>query len=95
MSAKAVPGGDYRHCPFCRRVLLALGSPACNYCGRRLPEEYIKARESDLHRLNDVDAHTTDAQVSAKLDTILRRTTRRDRDRSSLADLFGISIVDD
>ena len=51
LGATPVPGVDYRHCPYCRRMLLALGSPACNYCGRRLPEEYIKAREGDLQRL--------------------------------------------
>ena len=76
-------------------MLLALGSPACNYCGRRLPEDYIKAREADLHRLTELDNHAPDPQLTAKLDTILRRTTRRDNRESSLADLFGISIVDD
>ena len=75
-------------------MLLALGSPACNYCGRRLPEEYIKAREGDLQRLTELDGHTPDPQLTAKLDTILRQTARRDRDRSPLADLFGISIGD-
>ena len=95
ISAKAAPGADYRHCPYCRRALLALGSPACNYCGRRLPDEYIKAREGDLQRLTEVDGHKPDPQLNAKLDTILRQTTRRDRRESTLADLFGITIVDD
>ncbi|MFL6277132.1 MAG: hypothetical protein ACJ74G_18265 [Blastocatellia bacterium] len=75
-------------------MLLALGSPACNYCGRRLPEDYIKAREADLHRLTELDNHAPDPQLSAKLDTILRRTTRRDNRESSLADLFSISMGD-
>ncbi|MBV9923514.1 MAG: hypothetical protein JOZ96_00630 [Acidobacteria bacterium] len=37
---------DIRFCPHCRRRLLALGSPACNYCGRALPEEYVRARDA-------------------------------------------------
>lgn len=45
---------DYRHCPACRRRLLALASPACNHCGRRLPAAYIKAREADLKRIIDL-----------------------------------------
>ena len=37
---------DFRFCPYCKRRLLALGSPACNYCGRALPEDYLRAREA-------------------------------------------------
>ena len=37
---------DFRFCPHCKRRLLALGSPACNYCGRALPEEYVRARDA-------------------------------------------------
>ena len=37
---------DFRFCPHCKRRLLALGSPACNYCGRALPEDYQRAREA-------------------------------------------------
>src|SRR5262249_2877207 len=49
---------DFRDCPYCHRRLLALASPACNYCGRRLPEDFIKAREQDLHRVTEVsDPH--------------------------------------
>jgi predicted amidophosphoribosyltransferase len=44
---------DYRFCPHCKRRLLALGSPACNYCGRALPEEYVRARESLLRRIGE------------------------------------------
>ena len=46
---------DYRFCPVCHRKLLALGSPACSYCGRRLPDEYIRAREEDLKRITEVE----------------------------------------
>ena len=43
----APQGTDFRICPFCSHRLLALGSPACSYCGHRLPDEYIKAREAE------------------------------------------------
>ena len=52
--SSAIP--DYRSCPMCHRKLLALGSPACSYCGRRLPDEYIKAREADLRRITRIEA---------------------------------------
>jgi DNA-directed RNA polymerase subunit RPC12/RpoP len=44
---------DFRTCPYCKRRLLALGSPACNYCGRALPAEYVRAREQMWQRLRD------------------------------------------
>jgi RNA polymerase subunit RPABC4/transcription elongation factor Spt4 len=44
---------DFRNCPHCRRRLLALGSPACNYCGKALPENYIKAREAMWQRIEE------------------------------------------
>ena len=47
---------DYRFCPHCKRRLLALGSPACNYCGRALPEEYVRAREALWQKVSDVTA---------------------------------------
>ena len=47
---------DYRFCPFCKRRLLALGSPACNYCGRALPEDFVKARDALWQRINEVGA---------------------------------------
>jgi DNA-directed RNA polymerase subunit RPC12/RpoP len=95
LAPAAAPATDYRHCPFCRRRLLALGSPACNYCGRRLPEDYIKAREGDLQRLAELEGHSPDPQLTAKLDTILRQTTRRDHHESPLADLFGLGELND
>ena len=91
INGSAAPASDYRHCPFCQRKLLALGSPACNYCGRRLPDDYIKAREGDLQRLTELDGHSTDPQLAAKLDTLVRQTARRDHEKSSLADLFSIA----
>jgi hypothetical protein len=47
---------DFRFCPHCERRLIALGSPACNYCGRALPEEFVRAREHMWQRVNDVSA---------------------------------------
>ena len=47
---------DYRFCPHCERRLLALGSPACNYCGRALPEDYVRAREQMWQRVSDAGA---------------------------------------
>ena len=42
-------------CPNCGRKLLALASPNCNYCGKRLPEDYIAAREADLKRISQLN----------------------------------------
>jgi DNA-directed RNA polymerase subunit RPC12/RpoP len=50
----ALNGPDYRFCPHCKRRLLALGSPACNYCGRNLPESYVKAREAMRQRIEEM-----------------------------------------
>ena len=47
---------DFRFCPYCKRRLLALGSPACNYCGRALPEEYLRAREALWQKVSDAGA---------------------------------------
>ena len=47
---------DVRFCPHCERRLIALGSPACNYCGRALPEEFVRARGHMRQRVNDVGA---------------------------------------
>lgn len=53
LDADAQHAPDYRFCPHCHRRLLALGSPACNYCGRALPDNYIKAREAIFNRINE------------------------------------------
>ena len=50
------PAIDYRFCPHCARRLVALGSPACNYCGKALPEDYLRAREAMRQRISDVSA---------------------------------------
>ena len=53
-AAVAREATDFRFCPHCKRRLLALGSPACNYCGRALPEDYVRAREALWQKVSDV-----------------------------------------
>jgi hypothetical protein len=71
---------DFRFCPFCKRRLLALGSPACNYCGRALPDDFVKAREELRQRVSDVSAgHASDEEIKeleAESDDALRRALR-------------------
>ena len=47
---------DYRFCPYCRRRLVALGSPACNYCGRALPADFVRARDALWQKVSDAGA---------------------------------------
>jgi len=84
---------DFRMCPFCRRKLIALGSPACNYCGRRLPDEYIKTREADLNRLNEVESGGEVKQADSKIQEFLQQASRRHRRSSS--GLVDVSILID
>src|SRR4051794_9467842 len=74
VSVEVSPGIDYRSCQYCHRKLLAHASPACNYCGRRLPEEYIKARESDLLRITELGEGYRDVETNGKADEALRQT---------------------
>lgn len=84
---------DFRTCPFCQRKLIALGSPACNYCGRRLPDEYIKTREADLNRLNEVESGGEVRQADSKVQEFLQQSSRRRR--SSSSGLVDVSIFID
>jgi hypothetical protein len=59
---------DFRFCPHCKRRLLALGSPACNYCGRALPEEYVRARETLWQRISDAGAGKATPEELAELE---------------------------
>ena len=72
---------DYRCCPACHRKLLALGSPACSYCGRRLPDEFIRAREEDLKRITEVEGIESTEELSA-VSELFSDTNRRKRSRS-------------
>lgn len=75
------PPTDYRVCPFCRRRLLALGSPACNYCGRALPESYVKAREATLRRIAEARTPEDRAELERDADDTLKQ---------ALKSLFGL-----
>ena len=86
---------DFRSCPFCHRKLLALGSPACNYCGRRLPDEYIKAREADLRRISEVKEGEGTSELSRKVDEFFCETARRKRGGSSVLGLVDVSSLFD
>ncbi|HEX8355508.1 MAG TPA: double zinc ribbon domain-containing protein [Pyrinomonadaceae bacterium] len=80
--AAAAPGEprDFRFCPHCERRLLALGSPACNYCGRALPEEYVRAREALRQKVNDMGAGSATPEELEELekggDDALRRALK-------------------
>lgn len=71
---------DFRFCPHCRRRLVALGSPACNYCGKALPENFLKAREAMWRRVNDAAAGRASEEDLKELedsgDDALRRALR-------------------
>ena len=71
---------DFRYCPHCKRRLLALGSPACSYCGRALPEDFIKAREQMWQRVNDLSTgRATEAEKEAlenESDEAMRRALK-------------------
>ncbi|MFY9553829.1 MAG: hypothetical protein WAV20_20875 [Blastocatellia bacterium] len=84
---------DFRRCPFCRRKLLALGSPACNYCGKRLPEKYIRARESDLNRITEVEGGD-ETEMGRKVDELIREGVRGKRGRSPLGITNIKSLID-
>ena len=57
-------GLDIRFCPFCKRRLLTVGSPACNYCGKTLPDEYLLAHnvsKQRIEKLTEESKQFTDA----------------------------------
>jgi DNA-directed RNA polymerase subunit RPC12/RpoP len=80
---------DFRRCPYCRRKLLALASPACSYCGRRLPEDYIKAREADLRRIAEIAGEDVASGATEKMDELIRQSVRQTREESLLDDLLS------
>lgn len=69
---------DYRFCPHCKRRLLALGSPACNYCGRALPEDYVRAREALWQRVSQAGKASPEEleELGREGDDALRRALK-------------------
>ena len=85
---------NFRACPFCHRKLLALASPACSYCGRRLPEQYIKAREADLKRIAEINEGSDARDIVRKVDELISQTARK-RGRGSSLDLLDVNRLTD
>lgn len=71
---------DVRSCPYCRRRLLSLASPACNLCGLHLPAPFIRIREEHLRRITKVGG-SSDGQkaTKSKIDEALRIAEKYDR----------------
>jgi DNA-directed RNA polymerase subunit RPC12/RpoP len=69
---------DPHQCPYCKRRLLALGSPNCNYCGRRLPPDFIKANTSDLNRVKELSGRDNAVEISHIVD-FLETANRKDK----------------
>ena len=70
-----------------------MGSPACSYCGRRLPEAFLKARDADLHRITEISGeHRANDDRKEKLagfvgSSVLRSTDAAD---NPVSDLVGL-----
>ena len=77
---------DFRFCPHCKRRLLALGSPACNYCGRALPEDYVRARETLRQRVSDAAGGKATPEELEELEKGSDDPLRR-----ALKSLFGLN----
>ncbi|HEX8147002.1 MAG TPA: hypothetical protein VF591_07470 [Pyrinomonadaceae bacterium] len=73
---------DFRFCPHCKRRLLALGSPACNYCGRALPEDYVRAREALWQKVSKATPEELE-EIGQEGDDALKRALK------ALLDLDG------
>lgn len=85
---------DYRSCPFCLRKLLALASPSCSYCGRRLPQDYIEVREADLRRIAEIRSDSGDKDVNRKVGELIRHSASEGRE-DSLLDILNIGSLTD
>lgn len=70
---------DVRACPYCRKKLLSLASPACNFCGLRLPAHFIKTREEHLRRITRVNDSGNRTEVKGKIDEVLRIAVKHDK----------------
>lgn len=69
---------DFRFCPFCQRRLVSLASPACNYCGRALPEAFVRARGETLRRVTEASggSHAAREELENNSDDALKDALR-------------------
>jgi len=81
---------DPHQCPYCNRRLLALGSPNCNYCGRRLPEEFIQANTADLHRVKEMSG-SNKAVEETHLVNIVERASHQEKSSGPLSILYELT----
>jgi len=81
---------DPHQCPYCNRRLLALGSPNCNYCGRRLPEEFIKANTADLNRVKELSPPNKAVGETHTID-IVEQVSRQDKSPGLGSILFDLT----
>jgi DNA-directed RNA polymerase subunit RPC12/RpoP len=86
----SAPAADPHQCPYCHRRLLALGSPNCNYCGRRLPEESIKANTADLNRVKDLSPGDN-AGADIHVVDLTYRSGRQEKPSGPLSILFDLT----
>jgi hypothetical protein len=84
----AAPAADFRVCPFCSHKLIALGSPACSYCGHRLPDEYIKAREADLSRITQIEGDPRRSDTGPAGESIADTLRMKSSGSATAADLL-------
>jgi hypothetical protein len=75
-------------CPFCSHKLIALGSPACSYCGHRLPDEYIKAREADLSRITQIEGDPRRSDTGPAGESIADTLRMKSSGSATAADLL-------
>jgi hypothetical protein len=81
--AEEEPAIDVRACPYCRRKLLSLASPACNFCGLRLPTHFIKIREEHLRRITKMSDSGNQKVIKGKIDEVLRIAEKHDRTKNA------------
>ena len=80
---------DLRFCPHCKRRLLAIGSPACNHCGRKLPDSYIQSKQAGLQRVKELGGAKEASEAARSVLEALELVTEPERPQDKLEDLVG------
>ena len=94
VASGAAPLPDFRRCPYCSRKLLSLASPTCNYCGKRLPDNYIKAHEDDLRRIGELGLGVDKPDANQVIAEVIRKQVGDTRARLRAAfNLFNLADV--